>query len=126
MNKTNKLPDITKYALFNCYRVVKEYLCDENLWEEDRYSKMYCDLFNYKICIPDDIFETIKEYIDDHLSPIIEDPYSVFDFSKMDDTSDLTEEEKRHLALEFIGSTAKIDDEFEEFAIENIKPLLMG
>lgn len=128
------LTDFNKNAIFECYKLMKDYLHDDEVESEKCFSKMSEEVDKLKIAIPQEIYGKIDQFIGDNLAPIVYEPEETFKECYSDDIGfyndrgqwEIRDDEgMKNLCKAFILKLFDIEDELEEFAMKELHPLLV-
>ncbi len=129
-----KLSDFSKKALMACYRLLRDYFDTEDALSEKDFTKMCHEIETYRIAIPVDIYNMFYDYVNKHIEPIIYDAQRTHEIAKhglelfkgSENYSDEDIEFGSFLNTScFIMKKNQIETELEEFAMENLYPLLI-
>ena len=133
---TTGLTDFSKNAVFNCYSLMKDYLLGDEVESEDAFCKMDAEIDKYKICIPVHIFNSIKDFINERIAPIVYDPDTVFKNCYTDDIGTYDEESETFvikdeegtmkMMMYFMDAIIEIEKDLDNFAMETLFPLLVA
>lgn len=130
-----KHSDFVKKQIHLAYREIKDYLHSEDIEDEDIYIKMRNRLDYLKISIPKDIYGKIVDFADEYLEPIIYENDKVFanfyteDIGHMGDDGSFhidTKEQFLKLYGRFIEVIINIENKFDEFAMNELYPILVS
>lgn len=132
--KNMYLNNFEKQNVVSVYGMIKDFIHDFKGGQEDidRLEKLLFDVSKYKIAINEDIYNLILGFIEDELIPMIYERDEVFkemlSYGYIKDGMHHldNEEELEGFALEFYKVLYLKEEALEEFAMENLYPLLVG
>lgn len=130
----NNVTDFNKERIFHCYNVMKNYLQDDDVESEECFNCMYDEIEKCKVAIPTAVFEKISNFIDEKLAPIVYESEKTFAECYTDEigyyndeniwqTRD--EEATRKMCMAFIVKLAEIEQELDNFAMNELSPVLV-
>lgn len=128
------LSDFNKNVILHCYEIMKDYLHDEEMENENCFSDMYAEIEKLRIAIPQDVYDKICTFIDENLAPIIYERIETFSecytekigFFNEDGVWQVkTEEGMKEMCMAFLMKTMEIEQHLDEFAMTELHPLLV-
>ena len=129
------LSDYNKEAIHKCYILMKTYLHDDDVEDEDCFSKMYEEVEKNRIAIPAEIYIQIKECIDELLAPIVYEHDDVFYRCYTDDLGHVGDDGSFHINDEealkktimyHMMTLVEIEEKVDQFAMEHLYPVMVG
>ncbi len=126
--------DVTRNAIFNAYCLMKDYLYQGDVEDEECFCDMRYEVEKLKMLIPDCLFKEIDEFIDETLAPIVYDHDTVFADCMTDDIGYFDEDGSFHIhdeetmtkfAMNFHKVIYEIGQELDEFAMKTMRPYLV-
>lgn len=114
-----------------CYRLILDYIEDDNVESEDCFCQMVAEVRKQKIAIPSDLYRQIEEFIDTNIAPF------VYEYSGPEYTEDearyengtlhlLTEEATHKAMAHFLDTLCEMTDKTEEFGLKVLQPYLLS
>ena len=129
-----RLTDFNKNAILRCYELMKDYLHDDAMEDEECFSQMFAEIEKQRIAIPGEVYEKIGQFIDENLAPIVyerEETYSEcysedIGFYNEEGIWEVRDEESmKRMCMAFIMRTMEIEQELDKFAMDELHPLLV-
>lgn len=68
-----RLTDFNKQCIYDCYCLLQDCVA-ENIMDKNYVASAFNKIEQYKIALPSNLYERIHNFMEEHLSPIIEDP----------------------------------------------------
>lgn len=130
-----RLDEFNKQKVFECYEILKNFITEGDIESEEEYVKVRSEISKKRIAMPKSLYDNLSLWIDENLDPIIYDSENVLAFTRTSDlgqySSDgafkfLTEEKALKAIGMFMEFLMKLDGKLEQFADENIRPLLIN
>lgn len=127
------LTEFSKNAVWECYKLMKDYLHDDEVESQKCFSKMFEEIDKLKIAIPKEVYRKIEQFMDDKLAPIVFEPKETFRGCYSDDIGfyndkgqwEIRDDEgMKNLCRTFMLKLMDIEDELDAFAMEELHPLL--
>lgn len=113
---------------------MKDYLHDDNMEDEDCFSRMWCEVQKYRILIPYEIFTKVNDFIDQNLAPIIYENESTYAACYTDEIGHYndegiwevkSEEALKQMCMNFLLKNIEIEEALDRFAIKELHPYLV-
>lgn len=129
-----RLTDFNKNAILRCYELMKDYLHDDAMEDEECFSQMFAEIEKQRIAIPREVYEKIGQFIDENLAPIVyerEETYSEcysedIGFYNEEGIWEVRDEESmKRMCMAFIMRTMEIEQALDKFAMDELHPLLV-
>ncbi len=126
--------DITRNAIFSAYSLMKDFLFQGAVEDEQCFCDMHYEVEKLKVLIPDCLFKEIDEFIDEKLAPMVYDHDTVFADCMTDDIGCFDEDGSFHIhdeeamtkfAMNFHKVIYEIGQELDEFAMKTMRPYLV-
>ncbi|WP_414733851.1 hypothetical protein [Acetobacterium carbinolicum] len=128
------MTDFNKNAILHCYELMKDYLHDDEIEDEECFSQMCAEVEKQKIAIPRGVYQKISQFIDERLAPIIYERKETFsecyraDIGFYNDEGKWevkNEESMKKMCMAFIVRIFEIEQELDNFAMNDLHPLLV-
>lgn len=128
------MTDFNKNAILHCYKLMKDYLHDDEIEDEECFSQMFAEVEKQKIAIPRDVYQKICQFIDERLAPIVYEREKTFTecyrddigFYNSEDVWEVSDEESmKKMCMAFIVRIFEIEQELDNFAMSELHPLLI-
>lgn len=116
------------------YELMKDYLHDENMDDEDCFSRMWSEVQKYRILVPYEIYDKVNVFIDNNLAPIIYERESTYAACYTDDIGHYneegagvikSEEALKQMCMNFMLKTVEIEEALDRFALKELQPYLV-
>lgn len=129
-----RLTDFNKNAILRCYELMKDYLHDNQMEDEECFSRMFAEIEKQKIAIPRVTYKKICEFIDENLAPIVYEREKTYSECYNDDIGFYNdegewevrdEESMKKMCMAFIMKTMEIEQSLDNFVMEELHPLLV-
>lgn len=128
------LSELNKIAIFKCYTLMKDYLHDEAMEQEECFAQMYTMIEMQRVAIPDGVYEKIIIFIDKVLAPIIYERENTFaecysekiGFTNADGNWEVHNEDcAKKMCMAFIMKTMEIEEKLDKFAMDELHQYLV-
>lgn len=131
---TVRYSEFVKGNIMKCYDLIMEYLHSDEIESEEVFCKMRANVHKLKVGIPKDIFDKIEDCVDTHVEPMIYDEafwaeLYTEDIGYYDDENTfhlLSEEAIYKQAGLFYSKIFEVERKVEEFAMEELYPILVS
>lgn len=129
------LSDINKQAIFKIYELMKYYLHDDEMEDEECFSRMWCEVEKQRILIPIELFSKVSEFVDNYIAPIVYEPKTIYASCYTDEIGFVnddgnwevkSEEALKQMAMNFMLKNIEIEEALDDFAMRELQPFLGG
>lgn len=126
--------DFVKSNIKEAYKLVMDFIKSDDIESEERYCEMRSNLETLKVAIPKEIYVKLINFVDEKLDPIIYDNDNYFAELHTEEFGYLDEENCFHLKDEqatykflglFMSMVCKLINEFEDFGMKELYPVLI-
>lgn len=127
--------DFVKENIQKGYDLMMDYICSEEVEDENEYCKMREELSKLRVAIPKVVYDKIEKCADDYLEPIIYDYENFFAELYTDELGYFDEDHVFHLKDEaatfkhmglFLEKIYGVQKQIEKFGIEELYPILVS
>ncbi len=131
--KVENYSDFTKKSIFKAYEIIMNHIKSNKIKDEDAYLEVCNKINNLKIAIPSDVYEKIIGFMKEYLDALICDEEGFFEYlyekkvHAPDDSPIYVSDYYQYewLRKEVSGLDFIVED-FEEFGMKELYPLLMS
>lgn len=133
MKTIERVSEFNKKAIFDTYYLLKNYLHDNEMENENCFCEMYSQFEMRKIAMPQSIYEKIADFIDEKIAPIIYQRKEVFAACYAEDIGSFNEDGVFHvkdeeagerLCVAFLAKVFEIEQDLDAFAMRELYPVL--
>lgn len=127
--------DFIKKQLFEVYSLIKNYIGNADVEEEEKFVELQSELERYSISIPEEVYDILIDFVDTKLAPMVYDNASVFsecytsDIGCHEDDGTFTTNSDEG-TLKMIGAfydvIMRTEQDFDKIADEHIRPILLA
>lgn len=124
MNKINAKTDyneFTKRSLFSVNRILKQYLHNGDIEDEDCYCDMISEVELERPAIPDPLFKEIENFIQTNIAPYI---YGAENEPVEDEEGYQTDEAVKQLLANYFKVIMDIEAKWDAYASEKLYPII--
>lgn len=132
--ETKMYSDFVKTNIKKCYDMMMDYLLSDDVDNEEVYCSMRMEIGKMSVCIPDEIYSKITEFVDNNLEPIIYDHDNYFSELYTEEIGYYDEEHRfcmkdENATRKFLGlylqKIFEIKTNLEQFGKKELYPILI-
>ena len=117
------MTEFCKKNIFECYKLMKNFVTNMEIEDEDKYGELLSAIKTYEVAIPENVYRKIENFVNDVLGKEIDRIYRESDDSIQD--IKLDEVESMKMLGRFMEKIWEMDQKLEKFGTEELRPMLI-